>query len=65
MVMEEETTTYDTRLKLEEVRRKVWEMLRDNGEDEEQPSLRQKDKLLALNLIKECDECKEHPLCAG
>jgi hypothetical protein len=40
-------------------------MLRDNGEDEEQPSLTQKDKLLALNLIKECDECKEHPLCAG
>jgi IS30 family transposase len=41
---------------IEEVRRKVWEMLRDNG----QPSslLTPKDKLLALKLIKECDEGK-------
>jgi IS30 family transposase len=38
---------------IEEVRRKTWEMLRDN----EQP-LTLKDKLLALKLIKECDEGK-------
>jgi IS30 family transposase len=38
---------------IEEVRRKVWEMLREN----EQP-LAPKDKLLALKLIKECDEGK-------
>jgi DNA-binding transcriptional ArsR family regulator len=43
---------------IEEVRRKAWEMLRgDNGKDEQQP-LTPKDKLLALKLIKECDEGK-------
>lgn len=36
---------------IEEVRRKVWELLRA---DEQQP-LTPKDKLLALKLIKECD----------
>jgi hypothetical protein len=37
---------------IEEVRRKVWEMLRGNEHDEEQPwSLTTKDKLLALKLI--------------
>jgi DNA-binding transcriptional ArsR family regulator len=39
---------------IDEVRRKVWEMLRG----EEQVSLTPKDKLLALKLIKECDEGK-------
>jgi DNA-binding transcriptional ArsR family regulator len=39
---------------IDEVRRKVWEMLR---EDNEKP-LTPKDKLLALKLIKECDEGK-------
>ncbi len=38
---------------IEEVRRKTWELLREN----EQP-LTPKDKLLALKLIKECDEDK-------
>jgi DNA-binding transcriptional ArsR family regulator len=38
---------------IEEVRRKAWEMLRDNEQ-----SLTPKDKLLALKLIKECDEGK-------
>jgi hypothetical protein len=43
---------------IEEVRRKAWEMLRDE-DDEQQPSLMTiKDKLLALKLIKECDEGK-------
>ncbi len=43
---------------IEEVRRKAWEMLRDE-DDEGQPSLlTPKDKLLALKLIKECDEGK-------
>ena len=37
---------------IEEVRRKTWEMLRDNE------PLTPKDKLLALRLIKECDEGK-------
>jgi DNA-binding transcriptional ArsR family regulator len=42
---------------IEEVRRKAWEILRDD--EEEQPSLMTpKDKLLALKLIKECDEGK-------
>jgi hypothetical protein len=41
---------------IEEVRRKIWEMLR--GDDTQQPSLTVKDKLLALKLIKECDEGK-------
>ncbi len=38
---------------IEEVRRKVWEILRDKEQ-----SLTLKDKLLALKLIKECDEGK-------
>jgi IS30 family transposase len=38
---------------IEEVRRKAWEMLKD---DEQQLAVR--DKLLALKLIKECDEGK-------
>jgi transcriptional antiterminator len=36
---------------MEEVKRKAWEMFRNN-------SLSEKDKLLALKLIKECDESK-------
>jgi DNA-binding transcriptional ArsR family regulator len=36
---------------IEEVKRKAWEMFRNN-------SLSEKDKLLALKLIKECDESK-------
>jgi transcriptional antiterminator len=45
---------------IEEVRRKVWELLRGNDEEEGQPStlMTPKDKLLALKLIKECDEGK-------
>jgi DNA-binding transcriptional ArsR family regulator len=46
---------------IEEVRRKAWELLRDDvvDDDDEQPSsLTPKDKLLALKLIKECDEGK-------
>jgi hypothetical protein len=42
---------------IEEVRRKTWELLRGD-DDEQQPSLTPKDKLLALKLIKECDEGK-------
>ncbi len=42
---------------IEEVRRKAWEMLKGDNR-EQQPSLTPKDKLLALKLIKECDECK-------
>jgi IS30 family transposase len=38
---------------IEEVRRKTWELLKDNEEQ-----LTVKDKLLALKLIKECDEGK-------
>jgi Trp operon repressor len=38
---------------IEEVRRKAWEMIRNNEQ-----SLTPKDKLLALKLIKECDEGK-------
>jgi DNA-binding transcriptional ArsR family regulator len=41
---------------IEEVRRKAWEMLR--GDDEQPSLLTPKDKLLALKLIKECDEGK-------
>ena len=41
---------------IEEVRRKTWELLRGNDEKEQQLTL--KDKLLALKLIKECDEGK-------
>ncbi len=36
---------------IEEVKRKAWEIFRNN-------SLSEKDKLLALKLIKECDESK-------
>ena len=36
---------------IEEVKRKAWEMFRNN-------SLNEKDKLSALKLIKECDEAK-------
>jgi IS30 family transposase len=36
---------------IEEIKRKVWEMFRNN-------SLSEKDKLLALKLLKECDESK-------
>jgi IS30 family transposase len=46
---------------IEEVRRKAWELLRDDEEEEEyQPrqSLTLKDKLLILKLIKECEEGK-------
>src|SRR5215210_4903005 len=45
---------------IEEVRRKTWEMLRGEDDSAEQPSLLMtpKDKLLALKLIKECDEGK-------
>ncbi len=42
---------------IEEVRRKAWELLRGDN-DEEQPLMAPKDKLLALKLIKECDEGK-------
>jgi transcriptional antiterminator len=44
---------------IEEVRRKAWELLRED--DKQQPSsslMTPKDKLLALKLIKECDEGK-------
>jgi DNA-binding transcriptional ArsR family regulator len=41
---------------IEEVRRKTWEMLR--GDVEHPPLMTPKDKLLALKLIKECDEAK-------
>ena len=40
---------------IEEVRRKAWELIRD---DEEQQLLTLRDKLLILNLIKECEEDK-------
>ena len=45
---------------IEEVRRKAWEMLRGDDDNEQQPSslMTPKDKLLALKLIKECDEGK-------
>jgi DNA-binding transcriptional ArsR family regulator len=44
---------------IEEVRRKAWELLRGDDEEEQQPLLMTpKDKLLALKLIKECDEGK-------
>jgi hypothetical protein len=41
---------------IEEVRRKAWEMLR--GDDGQPLLMTPKDKLLALKLIKECDEGK-------
>ena len=40
---------------IEEVRRKAWELIRD---DEEQRLLTLRDKLLILKLIKECEEGK-------
>jgi DNA-binding transcriptional ArsR family regulator len=43
---------------IEEVRRKVWELLRGNDEEGQTSLLTPKDKLLALKLIKECDEGK-------
>lgn len=42
---------------IEEVRRKAWELLRRDDE-EEQPLLTLRDKLLILKLIKECEESK-------
>jgi IS30 family transposase len=42
---------------IEEVRRKAWELLRDDKEGQQQ-SLTLKDKLLVLKLIKECEEGK-------
>jgi transposase len=45
---------------IEEVRRKAWELLRDDEAEEEKrrQSLTLKDKLLILKLIKECEEGK-------
>ena len=44
---------------IEEVRRKAWELLRDDKEEKGQrQSLTLKDKLLILKLIKECEEGK-------
>jgi IS30 family transposase len=45
---------------IEEVRRKAWELIRDDNkeEEEQQQSLTLKDKLLVLKLIKECEEGK-------
>ena len=44
---------------IDEVRRKAWEMLRDDNHEQQPSSLMTpKDKLLALKLIKECDEGK-------
>jgi DNA-binding transcriptional ArsR family regulator len=43
---------------IEEVRRRAWELLRKDNNEQQQPSLTPKDKLLALKLIKECDETK-------
>jgi IS30 family transposase len=42
---------------IEQVRRKAWELLRDD-EEEQQQSLTLKDKLSILKLIKECEEGK-------
>jgi len=41
---------------IEEIRRKAWELLRD--EEEEQQLLTLREKLLILKLIKECEEGK-------
>jgi DNA-binding transcriptional ArsR family regulator len=41
---------------IEEVRRKAWELIRED--EEEQQSLTLRDKLLILKLIKECEEGK-------
>lgn len=43
---------------IEEVRRKAWELIRDDNKEEQQQSLILKDKLLILKLIKECEEGK-------
>jgi IS30 family transposase len=45
---------------IEEVRRKAWELIRDDNKEEQrqQQSLTLKDKLLILKLIKECEEGK-------
>ena len=44
---------------IEEVRRKAWELLRDDEEEKvQQRLLTLKDKLLILKLIKECEEGK-------
>jgi DNA-binding transcriptional ArsR family regulator len=50
---------------IEEVKRKVWEMLRKNNNNDDNyennnnnNSLSEKDKLSALKLIKECNEAK-------
>jgi len=43
---------------IEEVRRKAWELIRDDNKEEQQQSLTLKDKLLVLKLIKECEEGK-------
>ena len=43
---------------IEEVRRKAWELLRDDEEEEQRQSLTLKDKLSILKLIKECEEGK-------
>jgi IS30 family transposase len=43
---------------IEEVRRKAWELLRDDNKEEQQQSLILKDKVLVLKLIKECEEGK-------
>ena len=43
---------------IEEVRRKAWELIRDDNKEEQQQSLILKDKLLVLKLIKECEEGK-------
>ena len=42
---------------IEEVRRKAWELLKDD-EEEQQQLVTLKDKLLILKLIKECEEGK-------
>jgi IS30 family transposase len=43
---------------IEEVRRKAWELIRDDEEEEQRQLLTLKDKLLILKLIKECEEGK-------
>ena len=43
---------------IEEVRRKAWELIREDNKEEEEQSLTLKDKLLVLILIKGCEEGK-------
>ena len=43
---------------IEEVRRKAWELIRDDEEEQQPQSLTLRDKLLILKLIKECEEGK-------